>query len=483
MGKRLRVLIILLVALLALAALAAARLYYWGRPVPLAFEPLGPGEWQAPDGKTVELKDTDGDGTWDVLEAEGRTVPLHGGAQRARLLIVCLDGVPYAELRALWDEGHFRDFYRPVEMVSTFPSDTEPALTTILQAASTTGYENRFFQRKQGKIVGGMTVTLAQSAPYLKKLDYDEPAPFKGLQYFAATRSYRADLGRLRQRFLASSKALFIAHIASSDGLYHVAPAARLRPLLLEADTLLRDLFLAASGKLEIVLFSDHGNDLTPAKPAPLRAALEQAGYSWSNTLDHPRDVAVPQFGLVSFAAVYAQPADVSGVAEVLAKTEGVDLVAYRNGGPPRVRSGDAVATIEADKEFSRFRYLAERGDPLDLLPVLDRLRSQGRVDASGFAAEQDLFAATVGARYPDALYRILDWASESRSPISNRSDLMVSLKDGYYSGSGFFEGLVKIESTHGSLSRGASLGFAMATDRPLPGAQRYDQFLVPYLK
>lgn len=470
-------------ALLLLVCFVAVHIYRWGRPVPLAFQAAGRDQWRAPEGGLVEARDTDGDGTWDALSAGGQTRELHPAAPDSRLLVVCLDGVPYSELRAVWDAGRFREFYAPVQLVSTFPSDTEPALTAILQAPSAEGYENRFFHRKTGKIVGGMAVTLAQSAPYLKKLNYDEPAPLKGLQYFAPVKAYRADLGRLRKRFLASSAPVYIAHISSIDGLYHVLAAEQIRPLLGEADDLLRDLFFGAGGKLRIVLFSDHGNDLTPAQPAPLRESLERAGYRWASDLRDPRNVCIPQYGLVSFAAVFTQPAAVSGVAEVLARTEGVEAVVFQEGGLPRVRTRAAIASVEFDRDFARFRYLPGHGDPLELLPALDELRRQGKVDAGGFVAEQDLFNATLPLRYPDALYRIADWAAEARSPIANRSDIMVSLRPGFYSGSGFFTSLVKLKSTHGGLNRGSTLGFAMTTDGRLPAARRYDQLLAPYMK
>lgn len=470
-------------ALALLVVFVAVHIYRWGRPAPLAFHAAGHNQWRAPEGSLIGTRDADGDGTWDTLLTGDQDRELHPAAPESRLLIVCLDGVPYSELRAVWDAGRFREFYAPVQLVSTFPSDTEPAMTAILQASSAEGYENRFFYRKRGKIVGGMAVTLAQSAPYLKKLNYDEPAPLKGLQYFAPVKAYRADLGRLRQRFLASPAPVYLAHISSSDGLYHVMPPEQIRPLLEEADDLLRDLFLAAGGKLRMVLFSDHGNDLTPAQPAPLRESLEHGGYRWATSLGGPRDVALPQYGLVSFAAVYTQPAAVNGVAEVLAKTEGVEAVAYQAGGLLQVRTRDAIASIEFDRDLTRFRYLPERGDPLELLPALEELRRQGKVDASGFVAEQDLFTATLPLRYPDALYRVAEWALEARSPIANRSDIMVSLRPGFYSGSGFFKSLVTLRSTHGGLNRGSTLGFAMTTDRRLPAAQRYDQLLAPYLK
>jgi hypothetical protein len=54
----------------------------------------------------------------------------------------------------------------------------------------------------------------------------------------------------------------------------------------------------------------------------------------------------------------------------------------------------------------------------------------------------------------------------------------MVSLADGYYSGSGIFQRMVTLQSTHGSLARRCTLGFAMTTDAQLRHAVRVSELL-----
>lgn len=465
--------------LLLLGGYVAWHIHRWGQPVPQRFLPIGQHRWQSVDGGEIEAADLDGDGTYDrFARRSGFFLRPAAGAPASRRLIVCLDGVPYPVVRELWDQGHFREFFPPVEMVSTFPSDSEVALTALLHAAPAPGYENRYFDRKRGQVAGGIAVTLAQSAPYLKKLDYDEPAPFKGIHFLLPRKSYRADLGRLRKRFLASPAGVYLAHISTTDGLYHVFRPAEARALLLEAEALLRDLYFGAGGKLRLLLFSDHGNNLAPSRPAPLRQSLERAGFRVKSRLDEPRAVALPQFGLVSFAAVYAQPPAVPELARVLAATEGVEAVVYVAAGQVRVLTQGGEAAIEADRDGAQFLYRAQRGDPLRLLPAWEQLRQGGRLDAAGFAREEDLFAATLGGPYPDALFRIVEGAREPRKYLGNPADLLVSLADGYYSGSGFFEKFVRLQSTHGGLGRGSTLGFAMTTDAPFPRAVRYNELL-----
>jgi len=468
--------------LLFLAGYVAVHIYRWGQPVPQAFHAAGQNRWRSTEGRELEAQDQEGDGTYDRYAwSRGFFQRPTAATPGNRLLILCLDGVPYSTMRELWDEGHFGEFFPPVELVSTFPSETEVALTALFHAPPAPGYENEYFDRRLGKVAGGIRVTLAQSTPYLKKLDYDEPAMFKGIHFVLPRKSYRADLGRLRRSFLASPAPVFVAHISSTDALHHVLPRDDVRALLREAEALLRDLYFGAEGRLRLLLFSDHGSDLLPGRPAPIREALQRAGFRVQSKLDEPRAVAIPEFGLVSFAAVYAQSAVVSELARVLAQAEGVEAVVYLDEKLLWVQSRDGAAVIEADATGARFLYRAERGDPLRLLPVWDELRKAGKLDASGFAREEELFAATIRGPFPDALFRIWEWAREApHNYVENRADLLVTLADGYYLGRGGFQKIVRLQSTHGGLGRRSSLGFAMSTDARFPRAVRYNELLTP---
>jgi hypothetical protein len=492
---------------LLVVAACAVRAIRWGRPVPQDYRPAGVNRWAGAAGQLIEARDIDNDGVWERFHFGdsffSRPSSKTAGSRRP---VVCLDGVPYSLLRGLWDQGHFREFFPPAQLISTFPSETEVALTSALHAPPAPGYENRHFDWKQQRVAGGIALTLAQSAPYLQKLDYDEPGIFKGLQYVLPTKSYRADLGRLRKRFLASRAPLFIAHISSTDGLCHIYRPEQLRPLLLEFADLLRDLYLAEGGRLRMLVFSDHGNNLTPSRPVSFAGPLKRAGFRLSDALEQPRDLVLPQFGLVSFAAVYCRPEIVGELAGVLAGVQGVELVAYRQApvrspksevqSPPtqpahlglgtwdfgpvssgvRVLSSGGEAVVEASVDGRSFRYRPLRGDPLAMLAVWEQLKRAGKLDAAGFAPESELFAATLGSRYPDALLRLAEWAGNIY--VENPASVMISLADGYYSGSGVFQRIVDLQSTHGALSRGSTLGFAMSTDGPFPHALRLGEVL-----
>ncbi len=486
--------------LLAVIVAVGLHIAFWGRPVPTHFSLLNetalrasgtprewrierqtsaPHFWQANPGETWRARDTDGDGVIDQFEIPQGNFARPGlRTEPKRWLVICLDGVPLRLLQDLWDRGHFREFHRPTAVVSVFPSDSEAALTAVLHAVPPPGYEHLYFDRASNKIRGGAWVTLSGAGiPYIGVLDYDPPGWAKALPYLLPQKTYRADLGRLRKDFLASHQGVFLAHVSSSDSLMHLYPPRQAEPFLEEFERLVRELYLDARGELGVLVFSDHGNTMTPSHAAPLEELLTRRGWRFGKTLASPRDVAVPSYGLIGFIAVYCQDAATAPLAGDLAWLEGADLVVARTpsgDGVSVLRAEGARAELHWNADGSRYWYDATQGDPLELRPVLARLQADGRLGADSSASDADLFAATLAARYPDAASRLRDWATNH---VQNRANILVSLKPGYFYGAGVFQHIVSFTGTHGALDAESSLGFAMAT-RPLPPAVRLTDLL-----
>jgi len=482
LGRR----VLLRLAVVAACAFLALEVYLWGaairpryRIVDAQTEPGStPSEWVlAREGSHSEhwtARDTDGDGTWDEFDTPQGPFARPTSSSPRRWLVVCLDGVPITAMQSLWDAGHFREFFRPTATVSTLPSDSEMALTAALHAAPVPGYEHRYFDRAKNTMRGGAWVTLSgYGIPYIRKLDYDPPGWSKAAPYVMLRKTYDADLGRFRAAFLRSHEPVFLAHITASDAFLHVRTAQQARPLLLEFDDVLRELYLDARGDLGIIVFSDHGNTQVPNRAVPLETFLTGHGWRVSDSLHAPRDVAIPPYGLVGFAAIYCQPESVEQLVEELRGIEGADVIMSRDpkGQMATIRAAgsNAIAELDWSADGQRYRYSARGGDPLELTDLFGRLRASGKLDGKGFASDADLFAATWSALYPDAAGRIRAWATGG---VRNPSDIMVSFRPGYFYGKGSFNYLVTLAGTHGGLERSATLGFAMATF-PLPVATR----------
>ena len=403
-----------------------------------------------------------------------------------RWLVVCLDGVPLGEMQSLWDRGHFREFFRPTATVSTFPSDTETAMTEVLHAKPVPGYEHVYFNRGENRTRGGFWITLSGlGIPYIHALDYDTPGWAKIVHFVVTRKAYRADVGRFRKDFLASSAPVYLAHIAASDGLLHVDKLETAEPLLTEFENALSEIYFQAHGDLGVIVFSDHGNTETPSRDAHVETFLAQRGWQIRESVRGPREVAIPSYGLVAFAAIYCHPEAIEKIAEDLRGIEGADVIVSRlaDGSvdgranlEARIRAAASGETAELawSPDGKKYRYTAHDGDPLGLVPVFDSLRAGGKLDADGFASDADLFAATSLAAFPDSAARIRAW---TMNQVRNPADVLLSLKPGYYHGIESFRHIVNLAGTHGGLEKSGSLGFAMAS-YPLPPATRLSDLI-----
>ena len=319
--------------------------------------------------------ETPASGTMDWFETP-RGVFARAGleVQPKRWLAICLDGVPLGVMQSLWDRGHFREFLRPTAVVSVLPSDSEVALTALLHTDPPPGYEHLYFDREHNEVRGGWWVTLSgHNIPYIRALDYDPPGWAKALPYILLRKTYSADLGRFRKRFLKSHSGVFLAHISSSDSVMHMMTTAEAEPLLIEFENLVRELYLDARGELGVLLFSDHGNNQSTSRAIALKRFLGQHGWHCTKGLDGPRDVVVPMYGLIGFCAVYCQRESADALAQDLAQLEGVQLIVVReeNGRAATIVSANRRARLSWIADGSRYLYEPQQGDPLLLCACL----------------------------------------------------------------------------------------------------------------
>ena len=433
------------------------------------------------------------------------------GRARPRRLLLCLDGVPHELIARARVRGLFEHFREPARLLSPFPTMTNVALSTMLRASPPAGYESLYFDTRERCLRGGARKYVGRRTPdkipssYMGELDYQEPLAFEFLIYVATERVWRADMRRFRERFRAAPAGRdFFAFLKATDGLLHIGGPARLEVALRSLDRILREIREHCGDETEIVLFSDHGMSLREHRRVHLKTHLRHAGYEAARCLDAGgrggarRRVAVPAFGLCSYAALYcgdeAEPAE---VAASLASLEGVDFGTWRDGaesvlvrsarGTARIRRAETGAESDrsgADEPGAeqpraggavRFAYEPLDGDPLRLAPVLEALRREGELDAQGFAADAAWFARTAGHEYPDALANVHGSLHAPR--VRHTADLLLSLHDGYYYGNAAFgRAARRLLATHGNALRPSSTAFLMSTHRDFPAFVRSDE-------
>src|SRR2546421_431473 len=80
----------------------------------------------------------------------------------------------------------------------------------------------------------------------------------------------------------------------------------------------------------------------------------------------------------------------------------------------------------------SRSRCVPMSADVLKYRAITNRVGTEGKLDADGFASDADWFAATLDATFPDAPRRLWDaFHGQCVSP----PEIMITLHDGYCSG------------------------------------------------
>lgn len=397
---------------------------------------------------------------------------------RLERFVLMLDGVPFALMDSLWRTGHFREFQPPSRLISTFPSLTGVAFRDIWQESPTNGYEDRYYDRRRDRVAGGVLDHVfngEEHAGFHRNIDAKPDGVSAGLAYIVPMTMARQELGRLR-RYVRShlrEDTTIVAYIVSTDAIAHRSEPGELTTYLLEIESFLGALRDATGDDLEMVLFSDHGNDFVPTTLVPLATALRDAGFEPGAHVRGPSDVAMPRFGLVGSAFLYTWPGREPAVADVARHVEGVDFVAYHDSLQRITVDGAAGrAWIDADVQAARYRYRPVTGDPLQLASVLDRLRASGELAADSSAPDSAWLRETMASPFVDPLRRI----AAGLQAVKNPADIIVSLAPGYHFGDERADLLVGVTGTHGSLRTSSSLAFAMRTGDPLPDPLRSDQ-------
>lgn len=390
-----------------------------------------------------------------------------------RHVIICVDGVGISTISKMRASGHFKSFHRPSHMISTFPSLTNAALSKILEPAGATmtgGYEDNFFDSGANRMRGGILDRFRSErfvrGTFRELFDYHPSALKSGLGYAAPPLSTylesQSDLLRLRQKARNSRHPVFFAYTGATDSLAHLGGEILLRSFLEGLEDTVEDIVRDSKTPVVVTIFSDHGNHFRKYRRAALKEPLRQAGFKLVNKIKDDQSVVLPQFGLVGSAVLFTRDKNEKRLSGVLATIEGVDFVAYEADGIVHVGNRRGNATIE--KRGDEYRYVAKKGDPLDLLAFTQQTDHQNGTD--GFIKDEDWFALTRNSARPDVVRRIFEGTTQG---VLNRANVIVNLEDGYYTGSSLLDTFTILQATHGNIGPEQSYGFVMSTMTELP--------------
>lgn len=425
--------------------------------------------------------------------------PAWGSEPAPRTLLISLDAIPFwvlAELTdpALGQEALFQGFKGPVPVISAFPSSTSVAMVGLLGPlglGKSPGYEAKFFDWQRLRTRGGGPISYHKiSFPWREFFDWSRRGPIGSA--IEAIRPVKSGIKRLRNaidEFATSEMDVSLIYIAATDTAVHVVGPESMQVLFAELDAMLREAREKNPDRpFETIIFSDHGVDggdpLENVTPA-VKRALKKADFRLKKRLKDARDVVLTPFGLVSNFEAYTHDANKTEVAAIIVSVEGVELCAYRQPEGWQVVGPQGSARVEqrVSGDGIRWRYEVGGTDPLAYAAVMEELPTRP-AELAGWVKDEELFAATREAHFPDALYRI----AGAFELVSNPASVVCSLGGEYMYGSRQTDLLAKLGKgrlrwTHGSLSRAATLGFLISDAEVWnpPVACRYDTCLVPF--
>ncbi len=420
------------------------------------------------DGRVTQLIfDDNGDGKPDLVVDRSADSPDWPHC------ILVLDGAAYDVVAAMWKEGRFRLFRPPTRVISVYPSMTDLALTRIFQTPPCEGPEALYFDPAANRLRGGTLEYLrGDNAPWLKYITYHAPQSVGAKASLDPQAVFDEEMNGTYKTFSEAKSGTVSAYSIGASGLGTSGGAEAIRKYMLTVEKLCERLVYEKRGRIRITLTSDHGHCLKPCKRVNFEKTLNADGFELADRLKTPADVVTPAYGLVTFAAMFNK--DPEKLAATMLKDPSVDVIAFTDGDQIVVVSKEGRARIS--KSGAGFKYAAEQGDPLKLLPIIESLRATGKVSADGVIDDRALFDETDTHSYPDPLHRLWDCF---HNLMKVPPQVAVSMKDDYCHGSWMFElGIGKVASTHGSLNLPNSSAFILSDVGQLPEAIRIDDVM-----
>lgn len=441
-------------------------------------------ERRSPDGRVILLRfDANADG--EYAEEVERLLTQEASSNRGdRHLVIILDSIPWHMVQEFWQQGRFRYFPPPSRLISPFPVMTDLSLSEFYGISPSPGVESEYYD---GTVLrDGYDIYAHEgNAAWTVNVDYYLQFIAHAVAYLAPDRWFEHEMGKIQRHFYGSEKDFFVGYVVSTSGLGAWEGRDGHQAALVRLDRFCQHVMHTLRGRVQLTLLSDHGHNLVNSRRVPLSEMLRRIGYRVTKRLSGPSDVVVPEFGVVTCAAIYTQRAPdvardvlgIDGIEHTAYVDEVGDVIVQSRDGLARIRARHEETTVPEESNGERrrpasLRYDCERGDPFELLSIIDDLRGRGLVDADGFIVDRVLFEATRAHKYPDAVYRI--WRSFHGLMIYT-PDVMVSVQDGWHCGSPFMSWLCDLQAAHGNLGQLSSYGFVMTTMGELPDIVRME--------
>ena len=384
-----------------------------------------------------------------------------------RDLVLLLDSVPFGVVRDTWNAGRLRLFFPPSRTISPFPVMTDVSFAEFFDVSPCPGIESEFYDGRS-LADGYDNYAHERNTPWHRGVDYHLNHYAHAFAYISAAPWFDHELAQFQRIALSSDRRTTVCYSAGSSAMGAYLGRNGHEIVLNHVDRMCQWIVCQSHGRIRVSMLSDHGHNLVNSHRIPLPETLARLGWHVTDRIRGPADVVVPQFGVVTCAALWTLRPE--ALAQDCIGLEGVEHALWRDPQDRVVVLGrDGWAVVEA--RDGRYSYHAERGDPLKLAPIIELLRRQGRLDAGGFADDQAWFEATRDHVYPDPLQRV--WRA-FHGLVVHTPDVLLAVADGYHSGSAFQSHVVQaLRAAHGNLGMPGSSGFVASMAGPLPVVSR----------
>lgn len=390
--------------------------------------------------------------------------------KKSDLVLIALDGIGYDTLTEMYSGGYFRNFQRPIQMIATFPSISDPNWAQLINAPIEEGYTKAHFNPNYkdkngvGQEVGSVLKHLTAPPAYEKKFDYkadDFIEHVAGVALMRESAEYRID--DLQKSLLEKSKPkhLSTAFIFSTDLLSHTEGKQSIIRYLKKLDKKLLNLrseYLKKFNRtLDFIIVSDHGNFFTKPKHIDFKKTLEKNNWFWKPSLNKTNEYAFVAPEIISFGAFYTLPGSEQKFALDISKVAGVHTaLALEKENVIRVyNKGVNITEIEIDPKKETVSYKVIQGhDPFEQIQLFKNKKMTW----------DEYFEKTLKTDYPNALVNAWEgFYKNARMPAS----VLVSAELGYVFTNLALEiltALSGINSTHGSFHKKETCGVFMST-------------------
>lgn len=388
-------------------------------------------------------------------------------------LILGFDGVSYELMTKLYEGGYFRDFKRPLPMIATFPSISDPNWALLTNSPVEVSYTKAHYLMKPqkegslGEEVGTVVNHLLAPPQYEKSFNFKPIGVFEHLMTVTWSETSALYWMDSLTKLLLNPENIkgkdYKAFIMNTDIISHVSGEKALMLYLKKVERKLSNLrknFKTEYNRdLEVVIVSDHGAYYTKPKSINFEKPLQAAGWNWKKTLSEPKDYAFVAPEIISFAAFYTLPKKECFLAIAMSQIDGIH-VAMCSPDSTHIQFYSKVGTTELEisptQKTLSYKVLSGK-DPLQQIAYFKKSKKR---------TWQDYFEDSKSSKYPYALVR--SWEGFHRA-VQQPASVLLSPEKGYVFTNLTLEiltALSGIHSTHGSLEREESLGVVMSTTK-----------------